>query len=170
MLKKYPEKQRDYQFEVAEKIFLELPLEFKDKSIVIMDGPFMSIDPVGTKNYFIVGDVVNTVHSRNIGKFPKIDAKFIPLLDKGLIKNPPFTNLNLFLKSGSRFFPKLNEAKYIGSSFCIKTVLPEVDSTDARPTLVEMIDKKIITIFSGKISTCMHAANQLEKLIKAKNN
>jgi hypothetical protein len=67
--KKYPEKQRDYQFEIAEKIFLELPLEFKDKSIVIMDGPFMSIDPVGTKNYFIVGDVVNTVHSRNIGKF-----------------------------------------------------------------------------------------------------
>ena len=87
-----------------------------------------------------------------------------------MIKNPPFTNLNLFLKSGSRFFPKLNEAKYIGSSFCIKTVLPEVDSTDARPTLVEMIDKKIITIFSGKISTCMHAANQVEKLIKAKNN
>ena len=170
LLKKYPEKQRDYQFEIAEKIFLELPLEFKDKSVVIMDGPFMSIDPVGTKNYFIVGDVVNTVHSRNIGKFPKIDAKFIPLLDKGLIKNPPFTNLNLFLKSGSRFFPKLNEAKYIGSSFCIKTVLPEVDSTDARPTLVEMIDKKIITIFSGKISTCMHAANQVEKLIKAKNN
>ena len=170
LLKKYPEKQRDYQFEIAEKIFLELPLEFKDKSIVIMDGPFMSIDPVGTKNYFIVGDVVNTVHSQNIGKFPKIDAKFIPLLDKGLIKNPPFTNLNLFLKSGSRFFPKLNEAKHIGSSFCIKTVLPEVDSTDARPTLVEMIDKKIITIFSGKISTCMHAANQVEKLIKAKNN
>ena len=100
-------------------------------------------------------------------KNPKIDAKFIPLLDKGLIKNPPFTNLNLFLKSGSRFFPKLNEAKYIGSSFCIKTVLPEVDSTDARPTLIEMIDKKIITIFSGKISTCMHAANQVEKLIQS---
>jgi|TARA_B100001013_G_scaffold80235_1_gene43186 hypothetical protein len=168
LLKKYPEKQRDYQFEIVEKIFLELPLEFKNKSVVIMDGHFLSIDPVGTKNYFIIGDVVNTVHSRNIGKFPKIDAKFIPLLDKGLIKNPPFTNLNLFLKSGSRFFPKFNEAKYIGSSFCVKTVLPEVDSTDARLTLVEMIDKKIITIFSGKISTCIDAANQVEKLIKAR--
>ena len=85
-----------------------------------------------------------------------------------LIKNPPFTKLNLFLDSGSRFFPKFNEAKYVGSSFSIKTVLPEANSTDDRPTLVERIDANIITIFSGKISTCMDAANQVEKLIKSK--
>ena len=168
LLNNYKEKQHNYQFEICEKIFLELPQEFHNKSIVIMDGPFLSIDPVGTKNYFIIGDVVNTVHSRNVGKFPKIDEKFLPLLDKGLIKNPPFTKLNLFLDSGSRFFPKFNEAKYVGSSFSIKTVLPEANSTDDRPTLVERIDENIITIFSGKISTCMDAANQVEKLIKSK--
>ncbi len=168
LLTNYKEKQHNYQFEICEKIFLELPQEFHNKSIVIMDGPFLSIDPVGTKIYFIIGDVVNTVHSRNVGKFPKIDEKFLPLLDKGLIKNPPFTKLNLFLDSGSRFFPKFNEAKYVGSSFSIKTVLPEANSTDDRPTLVERIDANIITIFSGKISTCMDAANQVEKLIKSK--
>ena len=168
LLNNYKEKQQNYQFEICEKIFLELPQEFHNKSIVIMDGPFLSIDPVGTKNYFIIGDVENTVHSRNIGKFPKIDDKFIPLLDKGLIKNPPFTNLNLFLNSGSRFFPRFNEAKYIGSSFSIKTVLPEVNSTDDRPTLVQRIDKNIITIFSGKISTCIDAAHQVENLINKK--
>ena len=168
LLTNYKEKQHNYQFEICEKIFLELPQEFHNKSIVIMDGPFLSIDPVGTKNYFIIGDVVNTVHSRNVGKFPKIDEKFLPLLDKGLIKNPPFTKLDLFLDSGSRFFPKFNEAKYVGSSFSIKTVLPEANSTDDRPTLVERIDENIITIFSGKISTCMDAANQVEKLIKSK--
>jgi hypothetical protein len=168
LLNNYKEKQHNYQFEICEKIFLELPQEFHNKSIVIMDGPFLSIDPVGTKNYFIIGDVVNTVHSRNVGKFPKIDEKFLPLLDKGLIKNPPFTKLDLFLDSGSRFFPKFNEAKYVGSSFSIKTVLPEANSTDDRPTLVERIDENIITIFSGKISTCMDAANQVEKLIKSK--
>ena len=168
LLNNYKEKQHNYQFEICEKIFLELPQEFHNKSIVIMDGPFLSIDPVGTKNYFIIGDVVNTVHSRNVGKFPKIDEKFLPLLDKGLIKNPPFTKLDLFLDSGSRFFPKFNEAKYVGSSFSIKTVLPEANSTDDRPTLVELIDENIITIFSGKISTCMDAANQVEKLIKSK--
>ena len=170
LLKKYPEKQRDYQFEICEKIFVKLPKEFENKSFVIMDGPFISIDPVGTKNYFIIGDVVNTVHARNEGKHPIIDQKYIPLLNKGLIKNPPFTNFNLFLKSSSRFFPKLNEAKYVGSSFCIKTVLPHNDSTDARPTIVERIDEKIITIFSGKITTCVEAANQVQNLIKNTNN
>ena len=165
LLDNYKEKQHDYQFEICEKIFLELPQEFHNKSIVVMDGPFLSIDPVGAKNYFIIGDVVNTVHSRNVGKFPKIDEKFLPLLDKGLIKNPSITKLDSFLNSGSRFFPKFSEAKYVGSSFSIKTVLPEVNFTDDRPTLVERIDKNVITIFSGKISTCMDAANQVENII-----
>ena len=62
------------------------------------------------------------------------------------------------------------EAKYVGSSFCIKTVLPNNDSTDARPTIVKRIDEKIITIFSGKITTCVEAANQVQNLIKNVNN
>lgn len=166
LLEKYPEKQRDYQFEICEKIFFELPPEFKNKSVIVMDGPFMSIDPVGTKNFSIIGDVVHSVHARNIGKHPIIDPKYISHLNKGMIKNPQFTNHDLILESASRFFPKINEAKYIGSSFCIKTILPNVDSTDARPTIVERIDDKIITVFSGKISTCVEVAKQIQNLIK----
>ena len=55
LLDKFPEKQRDFQFEICEKIFVELPNEFKNKSVLIMDGPFMSIDPIGEKNIFIIG-------------------------------------------------------------------------------------------------------------------
>ena len=165
-LKKFPEKQKDYQFEIYEKVFFELPKEFENKSMLIMDGPFMSIDPVGGKNYFIIGDVINTVHERYVGKFPKFDSKFLPLLDKGIIKNPPFTNKELFLKSAAQFFLDLSQAKYIGSSFTIKTVLPNVNLTDARPTIIEKINEKIITVFSGKIPTCVETANQVNELIK----
>ena len=79
---------------------MELPNEFKNKSILIMDGPFMSIDPIGEKNIFIIGDVINTVHETYIGKLPKFNPKFLPLLDKGIIKNPILTNKELFLKYG----------------------------------------------------------------------
>ena len=166
LLDKFPEKQRNFQFEICEKIFLELPNEFKNKSVLIMDGPFMSIDPVGEKNIFIIGDVVNTVHERYIGKLPKFNPKFLPLLDKGILKNPPLTNKELFLKSASNFFPDVLKAKYVGSSFTIKTVLPNVDSSDERPTMIEKINEKIITVFSGKIPTCVDAANKINELIK----
>ena len=166
LLDKFPKKQRDFQFEICEKIFVELPNEFKNKSVLIMDGPFMSIDPVGEKDIFIIGDVVNTVHERYIGKLPKFDPKFLPLLDKGIIKNPAITNKELFLKSASNFFPDVYKAKYFGSSFTIKTVLPNVDSSDERPTIIEKINDKIITVFSGKIPTCVDTANQVNLLIK----
>ena len=166
LLDKFPKKQRDFQFEICEKIFVELPNEFKNKSVLIMDGPFMSIDPVGEKDIFIIGDVVNTVHERYIGKLPKFDPKFLPLLDKGIIKNPTLTNKELFLKSASNFFPDVSKAKYVGSSFTIKTVLPNVDSSDERPTIIEKVNDKIITVFSGKIPTCVDTANQIKSLIK----
>jgi len=167
LLTKFPEKQRDFQFEICEKVFFQLPDEFKNKSVIVMDGPFMSIDPVGGKDIFVIGDVVNTVHERYVGKMPKFDSKFLPLLDKGIIKNPTITNKELFLKSASNFFPSVSKAKYVGSSFTIKTVLPNVDSSDERPTIIEKINDKIITVFSGKIPTCVDAANQINELIKS---
>ena len=166
LLGKFPEKQRDFQFEICEKIFVEVPNEFKNKSVLIMDGPFMSIDPVGEKNIFIIGDVINTVHERYIGKLPKFDPKFLSLLDKGIIKNPTITNKELFLESAADFFPDISKAKYVGSSFTIKTVLPNVDSSDERPTIIEKVNDKIITVFSGKIPTCVDTANKVKLLLE----
>ena len=165
-LDNYPKFQREYQFEVCEKVFVKLPKEFLNKSILVMDGPFMSIDPVGNTGIFTIGDVENTVLQRSTGVKPIVDAKYLSILDKGIIKNPPFSNSDKFIESGIRFMPELKNAEYIGSSFCIKTTLANVDDTDERPTIIDQIDEKTINVFSGKIPTCVNAANKVEELIK----
>ena len=96
--------------------------EFKIKSVLIMDGPFMSIDPIGEKNIFIIGDVINTVHETYIGKLPKFNPKFLPLLDKGIIKNPILTNKELFLKSAANFFPDIS-SYYINPRVIIFSII-----------------------------------------------
>jgi len=164
-LQKYPTYQMDYQFEVCEKVFVKLPDSFYNKSIVIMDGPFMSIDPVIGTDMFIIGDVEYTVHQRNVGKFSQIHDKFLPFLDKGIIKNPPITKYNLFIDSASRFFPDINKAIHLGSSYCLKTVLPSVNTTDERPTVVKKINEKTITVFSGKIPSCVKTAREISRLV-----
>lgn len=166
LLEKFPDYQKEYQFEVCEKVFLKLPRSFENISVLVMDGPFMGIDPIGDTDMFIIGDVVHTVHQRNTGKQPKIDPKYLPLLNKGIIPNPPISKLDLFIESGSQFMPQIRNAQYLGSSFCIKTTLPNVDKTDERPTLVNKINEKIVTVFSGKIPTCVEAAKQLENIIQ----
>lgn len=158
--------QKDYQYELCEKPVLKLGPSFKDKSIVIMDGPFMCVDPLGSTGLFLMGNVVHAIHQTNIGKYPIIDDKFKSLLNNGIIKDPPITNFELFKESAIDFLPEIKSAEHVGSMYTVRTVLPYLDATDARPTIVEKISNNIINIFSGKISNCVEAANDVAKIIE----
>lgn len=161
------EKQRDYQFELCEKPVVKLPREFNKQCLVVMDGPFMCVDPLGRTGNFILGNVVHAIHYTNIGKKPEMPAKFKPLLNRGIIHNPPVTNFRKFIESGSEFIPTLAKAKHVGSMFTFRTVLPYKEKTDERPTVVTKIDPKTVTIFSGKIGNCVEAAEEVLGIIKS---
>jgi hypothetical protein len=165
LLDDFPEFQQDYQYELCEKIVVKLPKSFENKSIVIMDGPFMCLDPYGRSGNFLLGNVTHAIHTTNIGKYPIIEPQYENLLNNGVIKNPPMTRFKEFIDSGKHFFPELKKAKYIGSMFTIRTVLPFKDKTDERPTLVKKVSDKIFTVYSGKFISSVEAAKDLQKLI-----
>tara|TARA_R100000008_G_scaffold85936_1_gene77227 strand:- start:239 stop:2029 length:1791 start_codon:yes stop_codon:yes gene_type:complete len=159
------DKQKDYQFELCEKPVIKLPEQYKNKSVVIMDGPFMCIDPLENTDYHIMGNVVHAIHSTNIGKFPVCELRFQELLNKGIVKNPSITNIDKFIESAKKFFIDMDKAEHIGSMFTFRTVLPNREKDDARPTLVEQFNKKIFNIFSGKIGTCVLSAEEILEYI-----
>tara|TARA_Y100001963_G_scaffold159297_1_gene262409 strand:+ start:749 stop:2518 length:1770 start_codon:yes stop_codon:yes gene_type:complete len=160
-----PSKHKDYQFELCEKPVIKLPEEYKNKSVVIMDGPFMCIDPLGDTDYHVMGNVVHAIHNTNVGKFPVYDSRYDGLLNKGIVKNPQITNIDKFIKSAKKFFVDMDKAKHIGSMFTIRTVLPNRDKDDARPTLVEKPTNKTFNLFSGKIGTCVSSAEEIMEYI-----
>lgn len=164
-LQSFPDSIQDYQFEICEKPVVKLSSEMTKKSIVIMDGPFMCVDPFNHSENFVLGNVVHAIHHSNIGKFPEIPTEFESLLDKGIIKNPSITNFSKFKESGSEFIPLLEKAIHLGSMFTIRTVLPKIEKTDARPTLVRKISNNLISVLSGKIGNCVDASIQVEELI-----
>jgi hypothetical protein len=168
LLKQFPDAQLDYQFELCEKPVAQLSDVFENKSIVIMDGPFMSVDPMGRSGFFVLGNVVHAIHKTNIGKYPQIDEKFLSVLNKGIISDPQITNFDLFVKSATEFMPDMKQAKHIGSMYTIRAVLPYVENSDARPTVVRKINEKMLTVFSGKITTCVEAANEVYSFIESK--
>jgi len=166
LLDKFSELQQEYQFELCEKPVVKLSNSFHNKSIVIMDGPFMCIDPLANTDLHLLCNVTHEIHQTNIGKIPEIDKEYLHLLDNGIIKNPSHTNYDKFIKSSLDFFPEIKDAKYIGSMFTVRAVPPRVEDTDERPTLVKKINEKIITVFSGKITTCVEAAKEVKKIIQ----
>jgi len=113
-----------------------------------------------------MGNVVHAIHSTNVGKFPEYDSKFNKLLNKGIIKNPSITNIDKFIKSAKRFFVDIDKSKHIGSMFTFRTVLPNRDNDDARPTLVEKVTDNLFNVFSGKIGNCVDVSEKIVKELK----
>ena len=163
-LNELTDKKQNYQFELCEKPLFKLPKKYKNKSIVVMDGPFMCFDPYANTEYHLGGNVVHAIHIRNIGEKPEIPSVYKKYLNKGLIKNPKYTNINRFIESAKKFFPEIEKAEHIGSMYTIRTVLPHKDNTDERPTIVKKQDNNFI-LFSGKIGNCIEAANKIEEII-----
>ena len=163
------DKKREYQFEVCEKPVVRLPKIFEDISIVIMDGPFMCLDPYENENH-VLGNVVHAIHETNIGEKPKVSDELKSYLNKGVIKNPKITNINKFIDSGVKYFgDEFGDLEHIGSMYTIRAVLKDRDHDDARPTLVNHEGDNIYTLFSGKIDTCVNAGRELIRIVDGKN-
>jgi hypothetical protein len=164
-LNDFSDNKQNYQFELCEKPLLKLPKKYKGKSIVIMDGPFMCFDPYSNTDYHLAGNVVHAIHASNIGIKPNIPAVYKEYLDKGIVINPKYTNIDRFIESAKKFFPKIEKSKHIGSMYTIRTVLPHKDDTDERPTIVTKQNKDYI-LFSSKIGNCVNAASNVINMIK----
>ena len=155
---------KEYQFEVCEKPVVRLPRKYRGKSIVIMDGPFMCLDPYGQRNH-VLGNVVHAIHETNVGEEPIVSDELKQYLNKGVIEKPKHTNIDKFIETGKIFFEDFHKLKHIGSMYTIRTVLKNRDHDDARPTLVNHEGGNVYSLFSGKIDTCVDSANELIRML-----
>ena len=162
------EKKKRYQYELCEKPVVKLPKKYKGKSIVIMDGPFMCLDPYGDENH-VLGNVKHAIHCWNNGTEAFWPHEYTDYLNKGVIKNPKHTKIDKFIETGKKFFKDFDKLKHIGSMYTIRTVLADRDHDDARPTLVNHEGGNVYSLFSGKIDTCVDSANELVRKLNGQD-
>lgn len=158
------EHQVDYQYEICEKPIVKLPNQFQGKSVVVLDGDFCCVDPFGfVKEYQVLGHVKEAIHFTNIGKKCEIPYPYERILNNGRV----FTNMSRFdnIWEGFTKYFNVNDVEYKGSMFTIRTVLPQHEHDDARPSNVIKHSDSLYSIFSGKIGTCVDIANKLIKMI-----
>ena len=153
---------QESQYEVVEKPIFQLPKKFKDTGVVVMDGPYGCIDPYGQTGFHVMGHVEHAIHHSNVGYEPEI-PKWLPsgrtdYVDAGIIENPDRTKYVVMRDALGEYLPFVHNSKYMGSMFTVRTVLPNKDDTDERPTLVTRHDDQVVSIFSGKLGTAVDAA------------
>lgn len=155
-----------FQFEVVEKPVIRLPACMRNISIVVMDGPFCSLDPFGTTGLHVMGHVEHAIHASNVGLFPEVPKYLVSRLERGVIPRPEGTRFGRFIEAGKRFIPMLAEAEHQGSMFTVRAVLPDREHDDARPTMVEQLDEQVVRIFSGKLACAVNAARSVASILQ----
>lgn len=173
--------QLEYQFELCEKAVVSLGKEYQKKGFVILDGDFCCIDPLGSDNHFhVIGHVKEAIHDTQVGKHFKVPTGYSEILNMGTCR----TGLSRFafiLNGCTEFFkfegkPVIPEPSkgsnklignvyYQGSMFTVRTVLPDREHDDARPSYITKHSDQLYSVFSGKIGTSVSIANDLIKMI-----
>jgi len=163
-LKQKPVKR--YKYELVEKIIVKLPPQYKNKSYMVIDGKFVSLDPYLGTDKHLFSDVMHSKIEISKGYFPNfLNYKKI-FLNRGTIKNLKHSNFTKFVKNSSRYLPFLKQAQYKGSFFVTRAIELDKENTDERLNSITYHGKKIISIFSGKWNTSIGLANYLSKRIK----
>jgi hypothetical protein len=148
----------EYQYEFCEVVVADVP-RLPRHSFVVMDGPFISLMPHGGHDRFLVYDVDHSVRLRETTCRFELPEDLAALAGHGLVKSPPMSVAASTFASMGRFIAFGAAPRHIGSYFVVRPVLPHADDTDARPTIVRWIDDATVTVLSGKLGTCVAAAD-----------
>ena len=138
---------------------IKLPKSIPPFGVTIMDGPFCSIVPKGfSEGEYILSHVSHSVVQSHLGyekpEWNTIDGN----IEKDIID---------FCRA---YYPILSKATLKDSWITTKMVLPNQDIDDARPTLVIQHERNVYSLFSGKVTTCISAAQNLLSIINTKFN
>lgn len=155
-------KLHEFKYELVEKIVIKLPKDLSKKSFVVIDGKFVCVDPyLGTK-YHLLSDVKLSKLETIVGKFPIFKNKNKKYINKGIIKNIKISKFNEFISRSSSFLPFLQNAKYIGSMFVVRTIKKNKERTDERTSSIINHSNKITSIMSGKWNNCVYLAKKFK--------
>ena len=123
--------------------------------LTVMDGPYCSLMPRGdNKNEFLVYHVVDSVLEESLIDFD--------LIEKDISKESSF-----ILKSSKKYYPFLKDAKII-DCWRVKRFIPDNKETDSRVSqiLVSKSNPKVISVFSGKVTTAVTIAKTVKNFIE----
>lgn len=138
---------------------VELRCDERIPGITLVDGPFCAILPLG------FSDTAYWFYSVNFGVHARV-------VSSGSVeyREPFYSNWERMREQAARYFTFADRLEKVRSWFTPRTFLsdPEVDRTKARPSVVEELEPGLVQVLGGKLVTCLRAAAEVEKLVRAR--
>ena len=148
-----------YEYQICEVCILKLPKCFKNLSITIMDGPFISLNPYG--DFSALYDVENTILYRETNINFKIPELYKEIINKGIITDFSLSNHKLTLKKFKYFFK--TDFDYIGSQYSIRVI--DKNLNDTRKYSINKLSHNMYSIFSSKVDVSLLVAKKMVQIL-----
>lgn len=145
---------RRLRFDFCEMVVVEI--DMPPISMTVLDGPFTSVVATGRDNLFILSQAEQSVlwsQTPSDGLPPKLDR--------------PVSNRENLLRHGKRYFPVLDQARFVESRYGLRTVVAHNQDYDGRPTVVTRHGFGCWSVLGGKILTCVANVREIANEIVA---
>lgn len=146
---------QEVQYDLMELLELKLPLKEKF-GMLILDGLFCTILPIGEQGTFVLGHVKHTMLKRLVAK------EMEEIHNNRQIES----NRDVILKESAKWMPFLKDAKIVKSMYSTRVIKPHREHDDARPTEITVYGDGFYSIFAGKVITAVKTARELAEKIK----
>lgn len=149
----------EIEFRLKEVPVIKLPTDILE-AVTIMDGPFVTIVPIGHSGYYTFGDVGRSIRET------KLSTGGIPWTQQYIDSLP--TLFEEMKMANTYYIPIIKEAEYIKSMYAVLPTLPSAEKTDARVTTVTEHGSGCWSVFEGKIVTSVATAREVANYIRNK--
>ena len=146
--------------ELTEMALIEVPPELRRTCVTVMCGPFFSIMPFPPRQLHTLSHVRYTPH-RWWSEGIAADSTVPPLRDS----SAHATRFPFMQRDAQRYLPALTQARYRGSLWATKTVLPASEVDDSRPILFRAHHglRNLHCIVGAKIDNVYDIIDELER-------
>ncbi|MEG9402629.1 FAD-dependent oxidoreductase [Vibrio cholerae] len=144
--------------ELTEMCLIKIPNEIEGMSFTVMCGPFFSIMPFPSTDYYTLSHVRYTPHCD--WRDDECVYDNYDLFEKQSKKSA----WNKIIRDAQRYIPILKKSQYIDSLWEVKTILPISDVDDSRPILFKFNHgvNGYHCIMGGKIDNIYDAIEKIE--------
>ncbi|MSR71072.1 MAG: FAD-dependent oxidoreductase [Candidatus Taylorbacteria bacterium] len=145
----FPERELEYRFKEIEVIQIK---GYPPTAVMVMDGPFTTIVPIGNSDLYTFGDVPLSVRKKNL-----------IFSDKSFIdwKRTVKSNVEKAMKRCQKWLPILKKAVYIKSIFVTLPIDASSRKNDDRVTSLTYHGFGCFSVLEGKIITSVSIAKKL---------
>lgn len=145
--------------ELAEMALIEVPPELRHICVTVMCGPFFSVMPFPPRRLHTLSHVRYTPH--RWWSEAAEDSTARPIRNDSL----PSTRFPFMQRDAQRYLPALTQARYRGSIWATKTVLPASEVDDSRPILFRAHHgfRNLHCIVGAKIDNVYDIIDEMER-------